>query len=142
MVHLTRLSHSHIVQIIGTYTLGNNLSIMMYPVADCNLETFLDELHFIKVSKKEWEERIISLLIGLPCLCNAMLHIQTNMTKHMDIKPKNILVRNVRHYELPRPRNASFKFYITDFGISRSYDSLEDSETERAYNVHSLVCRS
>lgn len=102
----------------------------MYPVADCNLETFLEELHLIKVSKKEWEERIISLLTGLPCLCNAMLHIHTNMTKHMDIKPKNILVRNVRHYKSPRPRNASFKFYIADFGISRSYGSLEDSETE------------
>ncbi|KAH7108763.1 hypothetical protein B0J11DRAFT_513130 [Dendryphion nanum] len=52
------------------------------------------------------------------------------MTKHMDLKPENILVRDVRQYKTPRPSNASFKVYIVDFGISRSYDSLDATETE------------
>ncbi|KAF1971336.1 kinase-like protein [Bimuria novae-zelandiae CBS 107.79] len=130
VAHLTRLSHSHIVQAIGTYTIGNDLSILLYPVAEYNLETFLDELYPVQLHKYEWEERVISLPKGLPCLCNAVLYIHTNMTKHMDIKPRNILVRDVRQSEAPHPFNASFKFYIADFGISRSYDSLDATETE------------
>jgi serine/threonine protein kinase len=46
----------------------------------------------------------------------------------MDIKPKNILVRDVRPI-----RSASdlmdFRVYIADFGISRSYGPSEDCET-------------
>jgi serine/threonine protein kinase len=130
VAHLTRLSHSHIVQAIGTYTVGNELSILLYPVAEYNLETFLDELYPVQLHKHEWEERVVSLPKGLPCLCNAVLHIHTNMTKHMDIKPTNILVRDVRRCEAPHPFKASFKFYIADFGISRSYDNLNATETE------------
>lgn len=130
VAHLTRLSHSHIVQVIGTYVMENDLSILMYPVAEHNLATFMDELRPAQLHKLEWRERATSLLLGLPCLCNAMLHIHINMTKHMDIKPENILVRDVKQYKARRPSNASFKLYIADFGISRSYDSIEATETE------------
>jgi serine/threonine protein kinase len=45
----------------------------------------------------------------------------------MDIKPKNILIRDLRDC---RSKKDLFKVYIADFGISRSYSSAADSETD------------
>jgi serine/threonine protein kinase len=48
--------------------------------------------------------------------------------KHMDIKPKNILIREV---ETPVPARLDiFKVYLADFGIARSYNSAQESETD------------
>lgn len=40
--HLQRLRHSHIVRVVGTYTIGQELSILLYPVTEWNLEEFMD----------------------------------------------------------------------------------------------------
>lgn len=49
----------------------------------------------------------------------------------MDIKPKNILVRDLRRSPLAKKwAYTCFKVYIADFGIARSYATLDDTETE------------
>lgn len=40
--HLQRLQHSHIVRLVGTYTIGQELAILLYPVTEWNLEEFMD----------------------------------------------------------------------------------------------------
>jgi len=46
----------------------------------------------------------------------------------MDIKPKNILMRNMDSSS--RPHKRKWKPYIADFGIARNYTSLAASETD------------
>jgi serine/threonine protein kinase len=121
VAHLTRLDHAHIVRVIGTYSMGENLSILMYPVAEWNLETFLSNLH--PGWDRAWKKYELVHFFG--CLTNAVAYIHGRLTKHMDIKPQNILVREHR-----QEFSTRCKVYITDFGIARSYTSLDVSETE------------
>lgn len=41
---LKRLSHVHMVQLVGTYTQQRILSILLYPVAVCDLHTFFEDV--------------------------------------------------------------------------------------------------
>jgi serine/threonine protein kinase len=98
------------------------LSILMYPVAECNLDTFLSRLH-IGVNKIMRNSAIFDFF---GCLANTVAYIHSSLTKHMDIKPQNILVRERERQGF----STQYKVYITDFGIARSYTSLDVSETE------------
>ena len=48
--------------------------------------------------------------------------------KHMDIKPKNLLVRDMRNSIVCN--QGQYKIYIADFGIARSYRSIDECNTE------------
>lgn len=129
VAHLSRLDHSHIVRVIGTYKLGRELSILLYPVAEYNLATYMDTiLSPPSTDVDTWTNMIISLTRFFSCLSHAVRYIHNNLTKHMDIKPQNILVRNVSH--LYRDPILGYKVYIADFGISRSYQNFDATETE------------
>ncbi|OCL06756.1 kinase-like protein [Glonium stellatum] len=142
VAHLQRLKHSHVVQVIGTYVFGNKLAILLYPVADSNLATFMKSIparlvrdclaeHYTHLTGGDKEETglwLQSLAGFLRCLTNALKYIHENNMKHMDIKPQNILVRDVRKCGFSH--NTAYKAYIADFGIARSYKSQEDAETE------------
>jgi serine/threonine protein kinase len=120
--HLTRLNHSHIVRVIGTYVKGRELSILLYPVADYNLETFLDEYRATPEKSDLWISMRYSRDRLYCCLSSAVQFIHRNLTKHMDIKPQNILIQQMydRHYHV----------YVADFGIARSYETPEEIETD------------
>lgn len=156
--HLQRLEHSHLVRVVGTYivTPRKDLSILLYPVAEYNLETFLDSISEDVDSKDDHQlvlasHKVRSVTTFFGCLAQTLAFIHANLIKHMDIKPKNILVRDVskeaplipRH---PNSRSAvSHKLYIADFGIARAYTSAEDAETAnptaftRAYAAPEVV---
>ncbi|KAF2490456.1 kinase-like protein [Lophium mytilinum] len=121
--HLQKLQHSHIIRVVGSYVQKKTLSILLYPVASYNLESFLefaDELE----NKTERNSSFTNLCYFFGCLSNAMDHIHQQFTKHMDIKPKNILVQ---HQQIPFGRS---KVYFADFGISRAYKSVAEAETD------------
>lgn len=40
--HLQRLNNAHIVRVVGTYVVLNELAILLYPVAEWNLENYMD----------------------------------------------------------------------------------------------------
>lgn len=128
VAHLSRLNHSHVVQVIGTYTMGSELSILMYPVAEHNLETFLQDLDPRNQFGLVLTRKLVALGTFFGCLLHAVEYLHSNMTKHMDLKPKNILIRHTRHSAVPSV--LDYKVYIADFGISRSYDTLDATETE------------
>jgi serine/threonine protein kinase len=124
--HLKKLEHVHVVRVIGTYVLGRKLSILMYPVACYNLETFLEATIEQRQSMDGLDmqnacKRFFS------CLSSAIYYIHSKLTKHMDIKPQNILV-HVRKYK-PRDQGR-YTVLITDFGIARSYQQLDVTETD------------
>jgi hypothetical protein len=124
--HLTKLQHAHIVRIVGTYTMRKDLAILLYPAAEWDLDAYMDEFSehlYPCMSLVEGTETATHTLITFfGCLSNAIAFIHERNVKHMDIKPKNILVK--------RRVDGSNKVYIADFGIARSYKSAADSETD------------
>ncbi|KAH7094564.1 kinase-like domain-containing protein [Paraphoma chrysanthemicola] len=131
--HLQHVQHAHILRVVGTYTFKRDLAILLYPVCPWNLDEFLDELvdplsdiNADAPDSQVWQERAGSMALrtAFGCLSHAMEYIHGKNVKHMDIKPKNILVR-----PLSDP-SSTYKVYIADFGIARSYTSAADAETD------------
>lgn len=136
--HLQRLNHAHILRVVGTYIIDRNLCILLYPVAEYNLDLFMESIyddHVLQNSEQsgqlaepEYLSKLRSLLAFFECLARALHYIHCNITKHMDIKPKNLLVRDMRRSTSAHP--FPYKVYIADFGIARSYPCSADAETE------------
>jgi hypothetical protein len=127
--HLLRLQHAHIVRVIGTYTLRKDLAILLYPAAETDLDAYMDgllddpDMSFSLASSEEFSESATrTMMTFFGCLSNAIAFIHERNVKHMDIKPKNILVR--------RTNGGLNKVYIADFGIARSYKNAADAETD------------
>lgn len=98
--HLERLRYSHIVRGVGTYVVGNELSILLYPAAEYNLESFLDLCSEFGSSSSPSAAQLSTLHIMLhdlrcffECLANTICFIHSQLVKHMDIKPSNLLVK-------------------------------------------------
>ncbi|KAF1962404.1 kinase-like protein, partial [Byssothecium circinans] len=122
--HLYRLQHSHIVRLVGTYVIGAELSILTYPCAEWNLEQFMELTRTMDDSAGQ----SASLRRFFTCLAKVLDFMHSYPLKHMDIKPQNLLVRDVRNSNVHDTN--PYKIYFTDFGISRSYESIEQCETE------------
>lgn len=125
--HLQRLRHAHIVRLVGSYTQGRNFSILIYPVTEYDLATFMEHVTTIlqdTESPYKNYDASVSLAQSFPCLVNAIRYIHDNTTKHMDIKPQNILVKVHPRYTLHH------QVYIADFGISRYFSSIDHSQTD------------
>lgn len=130
--HLKKLEHPHIVQVVGTYTFKHDLAILLYPAAEYNLETFMESIAesagqegFLHQQKIQPKLRAITTFFR--CLAHAIYFLHHNAIKHMDIKPKNLLVKDMRHSPSPQ---EPYKIYIADFGIARSYNHAADAETD------------
>lgn len=85
--HLQRLKHSHIIRVVGTYTLPRKLSILLYPVADFTLDDFLESIQD-DLKPEERSSRLYAISTFLRCLAKALAYIHEKAMKHMDIKPK------------------------------------------------------
>jgi serine/threonine protein kinase len=123
VAHMTRLSHAHILRVIGTYVKGRELSILLYPVAEYNLTTFLEALPQRSGREVPRDNKYSSATHFFPCLSSSVRHIHSTLTKHMDIKPQNILVRLV-------DSDDKYRVYIADFGIAKSYLTPDAIETD------------
>jgi serine/threonine protein kinase len=131
VAHLDKIRHSHVIRVIGTYILGKELSILLYPVAEYNLDGFLEAINTVSASRTDWIAMRRSCKTFFACLASAMNCIHNNITKHMDIKPQNLLVRDIRHKrDTQYCVDSGFKVYIADFGIARSYDGAAAAETD------------
>jgi serine/threonine protein kinase len=104
---LKRLSHRHIVELVGSYTDPRWVGLIMLPVADCNLDTYL---------KAAGDEERSNIRGFYGCLANALLYLHANQIRHKDIKPQNVLIHGTN-------------VLLTDFGISRDWSDLGKSTT-------------
>jgi serine/threonine protein kinase len=84
--HLKKLSHIHIVELIGSYTDPKFVGIIMSPVAEYNLKDFL-ELDPLPSGARSF------LRTFFGCLAAALCYLHDNRVRHKDIKPQNILVK-------------------------------------------------
>jgi serine/threonine protein kinase len=131
--HLQNLRHFHIVQLVGTYLQGRNFAILMYPAADCHLGTFLEDTadmqDILEQRAENWHRRLF-LGSTFGCLASAISFVHDNTTKHMDIKPQNILVRRIRDHPPDGQLLLCWRIYLSDFGLSRSFASNDHSQTD------------
>lgn len=131
VMHLQNLRHRHIIQLVGTYLRGREFAILMYPVADCHLGLFLQDTSDLShLTERDWAVKLqISardsfLPTIMPCLSSAIRYVHENTTKHMDIKPQNILIKS------NGALNPLFTVYLADFGLSRSFAEQGNSQTD------------
>ena len=107
---LKSLSHRHLVQLVGSYTDSSCVGLIMTPVADMNLATYLKR-------ELQSESRKICLRRFFGCLSTALSYLHSKRVQHKDIKPENILVKQQT-------------VYLTDFGTSRSWDGETSKTTQ------------
>jgi serine/threonine protein kinase len=111
---LKKLSHRHLVKLIGSYTDRSWVGIIMTPVADMDLFTYLDA---DRVSPRDKQDRQICLRRFFGCLATALRYLHGEEIRHKDIKPKNILVKNR-------------EVFLADFGTSHNWSDDTRSTTE------------
>lgn len=105
------LSHPHIVKVLLTYEETRQFSIIIHPLADCDLESYLAN----KTCATTQEQCLIRK--WMECLANTLAYIHSKDIRHKDIKPRNVLVKGE-------------KVYFTDFGSSHIFDDSGNSTTE------------
>ncbi|KAL9631910.1 MAG: hypothetical protein Q9204_004013 [Flavoplaca sp. TL-2023a] len=109
LANLKRLSHEHLVKVVGSYTDQRSVALLMEPVAEMNLMTFLERCNG---NREGWAP---SLRSYFGCLANAVGYLHTQRIRHRDLKPENILVKQ-------------YKIYITDFGTAQDWSrALNDT---------------
>jgi serine/threonine protein kinase len=139
MEHLTRLKHFHILQAFGSYLEFNNdrYAILLYPYCEYTLTRFMRECEIIAPGPTDPRELVslnsdrmlmrLYLESFFPCLAQALRFIYSQTTRHMDIKPSNILVKK-------RPRGVRegrlFHLFIADFDISSTFTSFAKTGTK------------
>jgi len=114
---LRKLCHNHIVAFLGSYTKGDTIGLVMFPLAQCDLA---DYMHAISEHNKSdlnspnvtYHERVGPLETAFGCLCQAVIYLHGAQIKHKDIKPSNILIH----------KNTVI---LTDFGIAHDYSDLD-----------------
>ncbi|KAL9087159.1 MAG: hypothetical protein Q9165_006810 [Trypethelium subeluteriae] len=110
---LKRLSHKHIVQLVGSFTDLEGIGLLMTPVAKQNLAEFMTA----RLDEYGQEDRKFLLRNFFGCIATAVDYLHSQNIRHKDIKPQNILVKDT-------------KVYITDFGTSRMWIKDDTDTTE------------
>ena len=117
VTHLKSLKHYHIVRVIGSYYSEDEkwFSMILDPVADCDLREYLNSPHDKDVQKMKkrcaMTDKHLPRLMG--CLAHTLAHVhkvETDQSKegvrHRDIKPSNILLQD-------------YRIFLADFELSK-----------------------
>ncbi|KAL8856217.1 MAG: hypothetical protein Q9178_007182 [Gyalolechia marmorata] len=113
---LKRLEHRHVVQFVGSYTDPKYMGLIMSPVAEMDLSTYLARAD---------TAMFCELRTFFGCLARALAFLHEQNVRHKDIKPGNILVHR---------GNVLF----TDFGLSFDFADVDSSTTVSMVNGMTL----
>ena len=121
-----RNPHYHIVQAFGSYNVVDRetFCLLLTPKADCNLQQYMERPE--KYVGCGAPKIILPQHIG--CLASALHRIHQNDSKHLDLKPTNIVLKGNR-------------ILITDFGVTRHFlvKSSSSSRVETTKRVRSVI---
>lgn len=116
---LKNAEHPNILEMVGSYTLGENQNMLFQEISGGNLKQLMkdDQAHEFRSSQDLW-----TALAGLASAIKTVHSLtskKSNFIKngfHHDLRPENILVDGK-------------KFILSDFGLARFKDPDESSET-------------
>ncbi|KAJ5606268.1 serine/threonine protein kinase [Penicillium lagena] len=136
---LRKLDGRHIIKLVGTYTHGPFLGLLLWPVAVCDLGTFLEDVDKLLQSPGTGDvgidytatitQCLRSLGIDTPssastrlkqsigCTSSAIAYLHQRSIRHKDIKPANILL-------------SPAGLWVTDFGSSTDFTGISHSITQ------------
>jgi len=113
-------THWHVINIVGFYTQGNTLGVLLHPAAECDLQTALErynepesELFTGRIDYRDCKNRFFEYF---GCLAHGLAYMHLKSIRHRDIKPRNILVT----FDGP---------LYTDFGIAKDFSDSTSSTT-------------
>ncbi|TVY12527.1 cAMP-dependent protein kinase type 2, partial [Lachnellula arida] len=109
---LKRLKHRHVAEFVGSYTDPKYMGLIMSPVAEMDLSTYL-------ACANTARHKELRTFFG--CLARALEFLHGESIRHKDIKPNNILVHN---------GNVLF----TDFGLAFDFTDADGSTTVSMVN--------
>ena len=87
---LRQLNHEHIIKVMASYSVKDQISIIMSPIADCNLWEFMRS----PAPQVAAQRSHLSRWFG--CLASALSYVHRKSWLHMDLKPQNILISGDR----------------------------------------------
>jgi serine/threonine protein kinase/predicted negative regulator of RcsB-dependent stress response len=114
------LDNPHIVQVYFTYEEKSRFAIVLQPLADCDLEAFLEQPTDSTLDKTTLFQK------WLCCLANTLAFIHSKGIRHKDIKTRNILVKDN-------------DIIFADFGSSHAFLDEGTSVTEGPAFGHTLM---
>ena len=134
--HLKKLSHHHLICLIGSYTGAGWVGLLLHPVAICDLALFFEDAEAFwkghvncnQASRLEqlgyeltssFKHKAWPIYSRIGCLTSAVsyLHSQKIQIRHKDLKTSNILL-------------LRDKIYLSDFGSATDFPSLSQSKTD------------
>lgn len=104
---MQKLDHRHVVQYVGSYTNMRYLGLLMSPLADCDLQEYMEQ--------DSVDYALLSSFFG--CLAVALSHLHAMGVRHDGLKPSAILV-------------LGDQVLISGFGISKDLSHTGSSTTE------------
>ncbi|KAL1881345.1 hypothetical protein Daus18300_001198 [Diaporthe australafricana] len=139
---MERLDHKHIIKLVGTYSIKyNELYLLIWPVAVCDLSAFLDDIENLRHGQGDFEDivsRFEALGLGRPdgnggttgngldhrqylhqiigCITQATAFCHRERIRHLDLKPSNILL-------------APGRVYLADFGVAKDVEQRDHTHT-------------
>ncbi|RSM10908.1 hypothetical protein CDV31_007036 [Fusarium ambrosium] len=108
--NLKKLSHRHLVKYVGSYTDPRVFAILLLPVADMDLKTFLSRDPFP-------EGELPSVREYFGCITAGIAYLHRSSIRHKDITPRNVLIKDN-------------KIFVTDFGLSLDWSEVSKSKTD------------
>ncbi|KAF2115017.1 kinase-like domain-containing protein [Lophiotrema nucula] len=107
---MQKLRHHHIASVQFHVFEADTYSIIMLPVAECDLRLFLRRCVDAQFPRTE----LTHLTSWFGCLVGALAFAHSKHIKHEDIKPSNILIKNHQPY-------------LADFGCAKDFSGLDSS---------------
>jgi serine/threonine protein kinase len=119
------LRNPHIVQVYCTYEEKSRFSIILQPLADCDLEAYLEQHTYTGNPDSDVSHQKL-LWKWLQCLAHTLAFIHSKGIRHKDIKTRNVLVKDS-------------EVIFADFGSSHAFLDEGTSVTEGPAFGHTLM---
>jgi serine/threonine protein kinase len=117
------LDHPHIVRVFCTYEEKTRFAIILEPLANCDLEAYLEQTPTPSTPSSEDASLVWK---WLRCLSNALDFIHSKEIRHKDIKTRNILIKDN-------------DIVFADFGSSHAFLDEGNSVTEGPAFGHTIT---